>query len=99
MRRRTKIVLAITLMVTALVTAFSYIFISQLLKQVVETASEEASNISLAIARLADNASVDLQDTRVNLNNPKQVRRALTYYLGTDRDLTKSVQSTIATWP
>ncbi len=43
MRRRTKIVLAITFMVAALVTTFSYIYISQLLRQRITTAQETAS--------------------------------------------------------
>ena len=38
MRRKTKIVLAITFMVAVLVTAFSYIYISELLRQRVTTA-------------------------------------------------------------
>lgn len=98
MRRRTKIVLAITLMVTALVTAFSYIFISQLLNQVIATASQEASNISLAIARLANEAAPDLSDTHVDQKNLAKVRSALAYYLSTDRDLNASLKSTTETW-
>ena len=43
MRRKTKIVLAITFMVAVLVAAFSYIYISELLGQRVTTARESAS--------------------------------------------------------
>ncbi len=42
MRRRTKIVLAVTFMVAALVTGASYIYISQMLSQRVSMAHESA---------------------------------------------------------
>src|SRR5207302_9114166 len=86
MRRRTTIVLAITFMVAALVCAFSNIYISQLLRQRVVTAHETAAYLDTQLAYLASNAAPDLTSTRVDTNDPEAVRRAVIYYLGTDRD-------------
>ncbi len=99
MRRRTKLVLAITLMVVALVSAFSYIYISELLRQRVTTASESASHLSDDLALLAANAAPDLSSTKVNTASPKAVHRAIAYYLSTDRNLNDAVQSVVGTWP
>ena len=46
MRRKTKIVLAITFMVAVLVSGFSYIYISELLRQRVTTAHETAAQLT-----------------------------------------------------
>jgi PAS domain S-box-containing protein len=99
MRRRTKLVLAITLMVVALVSAFSYIYISELLRQRVTTASESASQLTSNLAYLAANAAPDLSSTKVNTADPKAVRRAIAYYLSTDRNLNDALQSVVSTWP
>jgi PAS domain S-box-containing protein len=99
MRRRTKIVLAITFMVTALVSAFSYIYISEILRQRVTAAHETASLLASQLAYLATNASPDLSSTRVDTGNPQAVRRAIAYYLGTDRDLNNFLESVVGSWP
>src|SRR6266550_7340988 len=99
MRRRTKIVLAITFMVAVLVSAFSYIYISQLLRQQVTTADATASNLTSNLAFLATKAAPDLSSTRVDTSNPQQVRRAIAYYLGTDRDLNNALASVVGSWP
>ena len=57
MRRKTKIVLAITFMVAVLVLAFSYIYISELLRQRVTTAHESAAQLTSNLAYLAANAA------------------------------------------
>ena len=77
MRRRTKIVLAITFMVAVLVSAFSYIYISQLLRQQVTTADATASNLTSNLAFLATKAAPDLSSTRVDTSKPQAVRRAI----------------------
>src|SRR5437870_13707204 len=87
MRRRTKIVLAITFMVAVLVSAFSYIYISQLLRQQVSTADATASNLTSNLAFLATKAPPDASSTRVDTSHPQAVRRALAYDPGTDPDL------------
>jgi PAS domain S-box-containing protein len=99
MRRRTKLVLAITFMVAALVSGFSYLYISQLLRQRVTTANETASYLTSNLAYLATNAAPDLSSTPVDTSNPEAVRRAIAYYLGTDRDLNNFLDSVVGSWP
>ncbi|MBV9574190.1 MAG: PAS domain-containing protein [Acidobacteriales bacterium] len=99
MLRRTKIVLAITFMVAVVVAAFSYVYISRLLSLRVTTARETAGNLTSQLAYMAINAAPDLTSTRVNTNNPAAVRRALAYYLGTDRDLNGMLESVVGNWP
>jgi signal transduction histidine kinase len=99
MRRKTKIVLAITFMVAVLVAAFSYIYISELLGQRVTTARESAAQLTSNLAYLAANAAPDLSSTKVDTANPLALRRAVAYYLGTDRDLNNFLASVVGTWP
>lgn len=99
MRRRTKLVLAITFMVTALVSAFSYIYISEILRQRVTSAHDTAAYLTSELAYVAANATPDLTSTRVDTSNPEAVRRAIAYYLGTDRDLNTMMESVVGNWP
>ena len=99
MRRRTKIVLTITFMVAVLVAGASYIYITQLLRQHVATAHDTAMYLTSQLAYLAQNAAPDLSSTRVDTNNPDAVRRGVTYYLGTDRDLNTMLDSVVGSWP
>src|SRR5216683_3086233 len=99
MSRKTKIVLAITFMVAVLVLGFSYIYISELLRQRVTSARESAGQLSSNLAYLAANAIPDLASTKVDTTNPQAMRRAVAYYLGTDRDLNNFLESVVGTWP
>jgi signal transduction histidine kinase len=99
MRRRTQIVMAVTLMVATLVTVFSYIYISQLLRQRLTTISETASPLTSQLAYLAANATPDLASTKVDTSSPESVRRAISYYLSTDRDLNTMLESVVGSWP
>ncbi|HEX4486455.1 MAG TPA: ATP-binding protein [Terriglobales bacterium] len=99
MRRKTKIVLAITTMATALVALFSYIYISQLLRQRITTAHETAARLTSQLAYLATNAAPDLSSTKVDTTNPVAVRKGLAYYLSTDRDLNMLLESVVGNWP
>src|SRR6202162_1253565 len=99
MRRKTKIVLAITFMVAALVLGFSYIYISELLRQRVTTARESAAQLTSNLAYLAANAAPDLSSTKVDTSNPEATRRAVAYYLGNDRDRNNFLESVFGTWP
>ena len=99
MRRKTKIVLAITFMVAVLVLAFSYIYISELLRQRVTTARESAAQLTSNLAYLTANAAPDLSSTKVDTTNPQATRRAVAYYLSTDRDLNNFLESVVGTWP
>jgi PAS domain S-box-containing protein len=99
MRRRTQIVLAITFMVAALVSGASYLYISQILRQRISTAHETAMYLASQVAFLANNAAPDLSSTRVDTTNPDAVRRAIAYYMGTDRDLNTMLDSVVGSWP
>src|SRR6202022_3577617 len=99
MRRKTKIVLAITCMVAARVLGFSYIYTSELLRQRVTTARESANQLTSNLAYLAANAAPDLSSTKVDTTNPEATRRAVAYYLSTDRDLNNFLESVVGTWP
>jgi PAS domain S-box-containing protein len=99
MRRRTQIVLAITLMVAALVSGASYVYITQILRQGINTTHDNAAFVAAQIAYLATNAAPDLSSTRVDTTNPEAVRRAVAYYLGTDRDLNTVLDSVVGSFP
>jgi PAS domain S-box-containing protein len=99
MRRKTKIVLGITLMVFVLVTAFSYIYISELLRQRITSAYEATSQLSEQLVLAADNAQPDLSSTRVDTNDPAAVRAAIADYLATDVNLNNQLESIVGNWP
>jgi len=99
MRRRTQIILTVTLMVAVMVTAFSYLYISRLLQQSLLTSRQTASYLTSQLAYVATNAAPDLTSTKVDTNKPKAVRGALAYYLSTDRDLNSLVESVVKNWP
>jgi len=99
MRRKTQIVLAITLMVAALVCSFSYIYISYILRQKIAYTHDTAASLESQIAYIAAQAAIpDLADTRVDTNNPAKVRRAITDYLATNLDLNTILESVVG-WP
>jgi signal transduction histidine kinase len=99
MRRKTKLVLAITVLVTVMVTAFSYFFISAILKQQITQANATAQRLTEQLVFLSNNVAPDLSSTRVNTNDPAAVRRGIAYYLSTDRDLTFLLGSLVRNWP
>jgi signal transduction histidine kinase len=98
MRRKTIIVLAITLMVTAMVSAFSYLYISQILRLRIANASETAASLTHQLAYAASNAVPDFSSTSIDTNNPVAVRRALAEYVQTDVDLNNLLQSDPGDW-
>jgi signal transduction histidine kinase len=99
MRRKTQIVLAITLMVAALVCSFSYIYVSYILRQRIAYARDTAASLESQIAYIANKAVIpDFADTRVDTNNPAKVRRAITDYLETNLDLNTILES-VVDWP
>jgi PAS domain S-box-containing protein len=99
MRRKTQIVLAITFMVAALATGASYLYIAQILRQGINTAHDTAAVLTSQLAFLASNAAPDLSSTRIDTSNPEALRRGVTYYLGTDRDLNTMLESVVGSWP
>ena len=56
LRRKTIIVLVITVMVTVLVSAFSYLYISQIMRLRISGAYETATNLTHQLAYAAENA-------------------------------------------
>ena len=99
MRRKTQIVLAITLMVFVLVATFSYIYISELLRQRITSAYETAALLSQQLAYAAYNAQPDLDSTRVDTNNREAVSAAVADYLAQDVDLKDMMDSVVGNWP
>lgn len=99
MRRRTQIVLSITLMVVCLVSYFSYVYVSQVLRQQLRTTHDTAHYLALQLVYSANSAVPDLSSTRVNTNDPEAVRRAVAYYLSTDADLNTLLDSVVGSWP
>jgi signal transduction histidine kinase len=99
MRRKTKIVLAITFLVAALVCSFSYIYVSQILRQRVTFAHDTAGFLNSQLAYLSANAIPDLTSTRVDTNNPAKVRSAIADYLATNLDLNTMLESVVTDWP
>jgi signal transduction histidine kinase len=98
LRRKTIIVLVITLMVTAMVATFSYLYISQLLRLRIINANETANSLTHQLAYAAINAIPDFGSTKIDTNNPAAVRRALTDYVQTDVDLNNLLQSDLGDW-
>jgi signal transduction histidine kinase len=99
MRRKTIIVLAITLMVTVMVAAFSYIYISYILRQRITNAYESASRLTQQLAYFAGNDLPDLSSTRIDTNDPAAVRRALAEYLPMDTNILNNLESDRDYWP
>lgn len=99
MRRKTIIVLAITVMVTMMVTAFSYLYISQILRQRINSTYESAYRLTQQLAYFAENDLPDLSSTRVDTDNPAAVRRALAEYLPMDTNLLNNIESATYLWP
>src|ERR1051325_8393066 len=99
MRRRTKLVLSITLMVAALAIGLSIIYISQILRQLIIQANDTASQLTSQLLYVTNNAAPDLSSTKVDTNNPAAVNRDIAYYLSTDLDLSVILTSVVSSWP
>jgi PAS domain S-box-containing protein len=95
MTRKFIIVLVITTLFTALVVAFSWIYLSQLLKQRLLWADETASQLTNQLEYAASKAVPDLTSTRVDTNNPKAMRIAITNFLLTDTNLNDMLESVV----
>lgn len=98
MRRKTIIVLVITLMVTAMVSAFSYLYISQILRLRIASAYETATSLTHQLAYAAGNTVPDFSSTSIDTNDPVAVSRALTDYVQTDPGLNNLLQSDPGDW-
>jgi signal transduction histidine kinase len=98
LRRKTIIVLVITLMVTAMVSAFSYLYISQILRLRIANAYETATSLTHQLAYAAGNAVPDFSSTSVDTSNPAALSRALADTVQTDVDLNNLIQSDPGDW-
>jgi PAS domain S-box-containing protein len=98
MRRKTIIVLVITLMVTVMVSAFSYLYISQILRLRIANAYETATSLTHQLAYAAGNAIPDFSSTSVDTSDPVALRRALSDYVQTDVSLNNLLQSDPGDW-
>jgi signal transduction histidine kinase len=97
-RRKTIIVMTITLMVTAMVSAFSYLYISQTLRLRLDNANETAKQLTRQLAYAASNDPPDFSSTPIDTNDPQAVRRAVVEYLQMDVDLNNLLQSASRSW-
>jgi signal transduction histidine kinase len=98
LRRKTIIVVVITLMVTAMVSAFSYLYISQILRLRLANVYENAINLTHQLAYAAANSLPDFSSTKVDTNNPEAMRQAILDYVQTDVELNNLVQSETGDW-
>ena len=98
LRRKTIIVLVITLMVTVMVSAFSYLYISQIMRLRIAGANETATSLTHQLAYAAGNAVPDFSSTTVDTNDPAAVSRALADYVTTDVSLNNLLQSIPGDW-
>jgi signal transduction histidine kinase len=97
-RRKTIIVLVITLMVTVMVSAFSYLYISQIMRLRIAGAYETATSLTHQLAYAAGNAVPDFSSTTVDTNDPVALSRALADYVATDVSLNNLLQSVPGDW-
>jgi len=95
MSRKFIIVFVITTLFTALVVCFSWFYLSQLLEQRLLWADETASQLTNQLQYAASKAVPDLTSTRVNTNNPKALRIAITKFLQLDPNLNDMLESVV----
>src|SRR5579862_5687230 len=98
LRRKTIIVLVITLMVMTMVSAFSYLYISQILRLRIANAYETATSLTHQLAYAAGNVTPDFSSTAVDTSNPAALSRALADYIQTDANLNNLLQSDPGDW-
>jgi PAS domain S-box-containing protein len=80
---------------TALVVGFSWIYLSQLLRQRLLWTDETASQLTNQLEYAASRAVPDLTSTRVDTNNPKALRTAITSYLHADTNLNDMLEAVV----
>ena len=99
LRLKTKLVMAITAMVVAIVTALSYVYIAQIVRERVDDAYKDADVVAHQIFNAAREAlELDLSDfdqTRIDPNDPDEIRKAIQDSLQSDPGLNNLMQSAI----
>jgi PAS domain S-box-containing protein len=100
LRLKTKLVLAITAMVLALVVTLSWVYVSQLMRQRVQETYQSADFIAHQVLTSARQAlEIDLESTRIDLSDPKQVRTTVADILQGDPGLNSLLQSIVGYSP
>ncbi len=93
-RLKTKLVLAISGMVLALVSVLSYAYLSQLVRQRISATYESGDFIAHQIYQVSRDAlETDLTNTRVDENNPEEVRHFIETNLAEDPGVNSLIQS------
>jgi PAS domain S-box-containing protein len=99
-RLKTKLVLAITFMVVALVITLSWIYVSQLVRQRIQQSYESASFVAQEVLGSARQAlEIDLESTKIDLTDPRQVHAAIAEILQADPGLSSLLQSIVGYSP
>jgi len=98
MRRKAKIVFAITFMITVMVSVFSYLYVSQFLRISLRDTNVNGEAIARNLGLAADHAVPDLTSTKVDTDNPKKVQTAIEEYLRTDKNLNEQFESAAGTY-
>jgi PAS domain S-box-containing protein len=99
-RLKTKLVLAITLMVLILVGVFAYLYVYQLVNTRINEAYLDGDFVSHQIFNAARQAmEVDLSSTRVNPDDPMEVRHAVQETLETNPGINSLLQSIVGYSP
>lgn len=99
-RLKTKLVLAITFMVVALVITLSWLSVSQLVKQRIQQSYEGADFVAHQVLGSSRQAlEIDLESTRIDLANPKQLHAVIEEILQSDPGLTSLLQSVVGYSP
>src|SRR5713101_1385408 len=100
LRLKIKLVFAITGMVLAIVATISTLYISEVVHQRVQQTASDGEVIANEIYTVARNTlETDLSNTRVDLNDPKQVDAATEEILQTDLGVSSLLQSIIGYSP
>ncbi|HEV3037380.1 MAG TPA: ATP-binding protein [Candidatus Angelobacter sp.] len=95
-RLKIKLVLAITSMVLAIVATISILYIAEVVHQRVQQTANDGEFIAWEIQSLVHNAlDTDLSNSRIDLNDPKQIEAATEEILQTDSGLSSLFQSII----
>ena len=96
---KTKIVLAITFMVAALVWRFPTSTFRNCCASALPRRVKPRPSLTSNLAYLASERAPDLSSTAWTRPIPQAARRAVAYYLGTDRDLNNFLESVVGNWP
>jgi signal transduction histidine kinase len=100
LRLKTKLVLAISGMVLALVSVLSYAYLSQLVRQRINETYENGDFIAHQIYQVSRDAlETDLTNTRVDENNPEEVRHFIETNLAEDPGVNSLIQSIMGYQP